>query len=227
MVPNFIRSCLVKLGSRCGEKIVHYMNSFVNYVEAGQWMSSHGSHTGNRWLKSREELFRLVASEVADKKVLYLEFGVWFGASIRHWTALLKNPESHLDGFDTFEGLPLNWKPLHPKGAYSAGGAVPKLTDPRVKFYKGLFQETLPSYVPSDHEVLILNIDCDSYASAAFVLNTLRAYIVPGAYVYFDEFCDRSSELKAFDDFVTLTGKRFRLVGASRELCHVCFQCIV
>jgi len=45
-------------------------------------------------------------TKVRDKKVLYMEFGVAYGASIRYWSRELKNPTSVFHGFDSFEGLP-------------------------------------------------------------------------------------------------------------------------
>ncbi len=94
------------------------------------------------------------------------------------------------------------------------------------KFFKGPFEETLPNYVLPDHEMLVINIDCDLYLSASFVLKSLAKYVCRGTYIYFDEFCDRSNELRAFNDFVASTGKRFRPVGASRTYCHVVFECL-
>lgn len=215
---------LVKLGTFCGERTIHFLNSSVNYIETGQWMKTKGFHTTNR-VKKREELFCQIASRIADKKVLYLEFGVAKGDSIRYWSELLKNPRCHLHGFDTFEGLPVDWRLGSKKGAFSTGGQLPQIYDTRVKFFKGLFEETLPHYIPPDHETLVINIDCDLYLSASFVLRVLVEYIRPGTYIYFDEFCDRSNELRAFHDFVAATGKRFELLGASKTYSAVVFEC--
>ena len=221
---NSIKTLLVELGSFCGQKTIHLLNSSVNYLEVGHWVRSHGFHTRDR-VNRRRELFDQIAQRVGQKNVLYLEFGVAAGASMRYWSKLLKDSSSHLHGFDTFVGLPSDWRMGDKKGAYSAGGLLPQINDPRAKFFKGLFEQTLPSYLPPIHESLVINIDCDLYSSASFVLNSLAEYIRPGTFIYFDEFSDPRNELRAFHDFLVASHKRFSLVGATRAYSQVCFQC--
>jgi hypothetical protein len=177
-------------------------------------------------MPSREELFWKLAAQIRYKEVLYLEFGVAAGDSIRYWSQLLKNPRSHLHGFDTFEGFPFDWRANLVKGAFSTGGKTPLIDDPRVKFYKGLFEETLPHYPLPEHEVLVINIDCDLYSSALYALKSLSPYVSRGTYIYFDEFCDRGNELRAFNDFLALTGKSFRTFGATQTYGQVIFECV-
>ena len=49
-----------------------------------------------------------------------------------------------------------------------------------------LLVQTLPKYVPPDYETLVINIDidCDLYYSASFVLNALSEYVRPGTFIY-------------------------------------------
>jgi hypothetical protein len=82
----------------------------------------------------------------------------------------------------------------------------------------------LGSYTPPEHDVLFINVDCDLYSSAALVLRHVRHFLCPGSYLYFDEFADRSNEMKAFDDFLVSTGMKFRVVAATKTLRRVCFQ---
>jgi len=216
---------LLRLGSLCGATLLRGFDSTLSYLEVGHWMKGRGIDPAER-MPSREELFRKLAAQIGDKEVLYLEFGVAAGASIRCWSQLLENPRSQLHGFDTFEGLPLDWRGDLGKGTFSTGGKTPQIDDPRVKFYKGLFEETLPHYVPPEHEVLVINIDCDLYSSALYALKSLAPYVSHGTYIYFDEFCDRGNELRAFNDFLALTGKRFRTFGATQTYGQVIFECV-
>jgi hypothetical protein len=220
-----IKKLLVKVGAHCGDRPIQSLDSVASYLYVGHWMTAHGFRPAKP-ARSREELFEGAALDFANRKVLYLEFGVAFGDSMRYWAHLLRNDASHLHGFDSFEGLPTDWSRSLVRGTYSTGGAVPDISDRRVQFFKGLFQETLPLYVFPEYEALVINIDCDLYASAAFVLNCLRQRVGPGTYVYFDEFCDRSNELRAFDDFIAVTGKHFQLLGATDTFRHVMFQCV-
>ena len=220
-----IKKLLVKLGPICGDGLIEDLDSAVSYLSVGHWMRIHNFRLAKP-ARSREDLFDLVATRFADERVLYLEFGVAFGESMRYWARLLRNGASHLHGFDSFEGLPSDWNRSLVKGAFSTGGSIPDIPDGRVKFFKGLFEEMLPLYSFPEYKVLVINIDCDLYASAAFVLTYLKKRIQRGTYISFDEFCDRANELRAFHDFIGATGKHFQLVGASETFRHVMFQCV-
>jgi hypothetical protein len=220
-----IKSLLVELGARCNGKTMHLVTSAVNYLEVGHWMKANGFHTRDR-VRARRDLFHRAADKVGDRKVLYLEFGVARGNSMRYWSHLLSNPASALHGFDTFEGLPEDWRLSAAKGAYAAGGRTPEISDSRVTFYKGLFQQTLPSYSPPSHENLIINIDCDLYSATSFVLNSLAPHIRPGSFIYFDEFGDPRHEMRAFQEFLAASQKRFSLLAATLSYGQVLFECV-
>jgi hypothetical protein len=219
-----VKRLLLKIGPLLGKKGLLLFNSSLNYLELGQWIKEKGFCT-NRLVGGKRELFNEMASQISEKRVLYLEFGVSSGQSMRYWSNLLKNPNSHLHGFDTFQGLPFGWQG-GPVGEYTRNGQAPKIDDPRVQFFVGLFEETLPQYLPPEgYEVLVINIDCDLYSSTMIALNKLADYIRPGTYIYFDEFPDRSHELRAFDDFMISTGKRFTLFAATKSYGQVAFEC--
>ena len=102
---------------------------------------------------------------------------------------------------------------------------MPKIDDPRVSFFKGLFDQTLPSYEPPKREVVILNLDADLYSSTIYVMRKLRHLMRAGTYVYFDEFVSFGHEERAFREFVDETGTRFKVRGNTRSLDHVMLQC--
>src|SRR6266545_4942707 len=76
----------------------------------------------------------------------YLEFGVYEGVSIRYFAERHRDPESRFVGFDTFSGLPENWREFGP-GHFDVNGRVPSIKDSRVSFVPGLFQDTLPTFL--------------------------------------------------------------------------------
>jgi Macrocin-O-methyltransferase (TylF) len=225
--PPFVlvKKLLLRLGSFCGPTFLQRFDSSLTYLELGHWMKERGLSTAEH-VESREELFSRLAARIREKHVLYLEFGVASGDSIRYWSQLLRNPHSHLHGFDTFEGLPFDWKQDLKKGAFSTLGKSPEIEDPRVKFYEGLFEETLPHYRLPEYDVLVINIDCDLYSSALYALKSLAPHVSRDTYIYFDEFSDRNNELRAFNDFLVSTGKRFRTFAATQTYSHIIFECV-
>lgn len=212
------------VGARCGERAIYNANGILNYLHVGWWLRHHGLEPSAR-SSSRYELFDLLADKIAERDVLYLEFGVHRGASMLYWSRLLKHPGSHLDGFDSFLGLPHDWSlEGHPRGHFSTSGKAPRISDPRVRFFAGWFEETLPRYDWPPHDVLVVMLDADLYVSTATVLHHVRERLVPGSYLYFDQFHHRCDELRAFAEFLDEYPIRFQTVGASRDLSNVLFQ---
>ena len=74
-------------------------------MQIGRWMREHGYSVTHR-VPTRQDVWAAVAARVRHRHVLYLEFGVASGRSIRFWSEELKNDASSLHGFDSFEGLP-------------------------------------------------------------------------------------------------------------------------
>src|SRR5215469_6659952 len=94
----------------------------------------------------REELYSYVNEVFFDGgrgSMDFLEFGVFEGASLRAWSNLNRNSETRYWGFDSFEGLPEDWRPRLKKGSFSTAGHVPSIDDPRVTYVVGWFQQTL------------------------------------------------------------------------------------
>lgn len=218
-----VKHWLTRLGPHTPHSVVHGLNAIANYLTVGRWFKEKNLTVPIR-VADRYRLFDLVEPDLRDARVLYLEFGVWQGASMRYWSKLLKNVNSHLHGFDSFQGLSEDWDGQAPKGHFSTGGQLPQTEDPRVKFYKGWFQDTLPHYRLPEHDRLFINMDADLYSSTKLVLSCLQERITNGAYLYFDEFSDRFHEMKAFDEFLRNTGMQFSVIGADLPLSSVLFQ---
>jgi hypothetical protein len=186
-------------------------------------MRNHGFFFPHR-VSSREEVWAAMITKLRDQKVLYMEFGVASGESIRYWSRELKNPTSVLHGFDSFEGLPEQAGPWY-KGQFDASGRVPIIDDLRASFFKGWFDQVLPRYHPPPHDVLVINMDADLYSSTIYVLNYLRPQIKPGTLIYFDEMNHLDHELLAFEEFTSQNTIKFRPVCADKTLAHVSFEC--
>jgi hypothetical protein len=218
------KSALTKVGANVSPSTLHQAQMAVNYMRLGQWVDAHGYRFGHR-VRNRTKVFDVVAQRVGKQEVLYLEFGVFMGASMRYWSNALTNPASKLHGFDSFEGLPEEFDMAHGKERFNVGGVIPKIDDPRVQFFKGWFSESLPKYTVPEHETLVICMDADLYSSTIFVLRHLRPWIRKGTYIYFDDMSRPEHEPRAFDEFMAETGRAFEPVAADVTLNTAFFLC--
>jgi hypothetical protein len=213
---------LVRLGSKLPERVHYELNGALNYLWIGGWMRTHNFVPRNT-LPDRYALFDEILVSVGDSKLIYLEFGVSSGDSLRYWVSRQSSPASEFHGFDSFEGLPADWVLGRPAGHFSTGGTPPEIDDPRVRFHVGWFEDTLATFVVPQGERLVVTLDADLYSSTVTALRHVRDSLRPGSILYFDEFNHRADELRAFDEFLTDSGLTFELFGATADLAHVAF----
>ncbi len=159
-----IKRFLEKLPTRLTEKIYAY-SIYPTYFS---------DFSKIQVFESREFLWALASEEIdADHKVLFLEFGVWEGYSIRCFANLFAHPESRFIGFDSFEGLPEEWA-AKPKEHFSTGGQIPAVDDDRVSFVKGWFSETVQQHLDEidfgQFDDVFVHFDADLYGSTLLCL---------------------------------------------------------
>jgi hypothetical protein len=142
------------------------------------------------------------------------------------WLSLNSNAGSRFVGFDSFQGLPERWDDDRGKGMFDTGGRPPEIRDPRARFVKGWFHETLPHFVSSFSfdSPLIIHLDADLYSSTFLALLSLNPYIKSGTLLVFDEFYDRDHEFKAFVDFVALFRREYTVLGELGGFAKVCIE---
>ena len=226
-ILRYFKYALTLAGSRLSGHHLHQLQMAINYMKIGDWMSRHGFHFSHR-VRDRSAVFSAVANQVCDSRVLYLEFGVFEGASMQYWSSSLKHPDAMLHGFDSFEGLPEDFDLHGPytKGTFDVKGMTPAIDDDRVQFCKGWFDQVLPTYEIPKHEVLVINMDADLYSSTIYVLRHLRPYFKPGTFLYFDDMSRPEHEPRAFDEFMRESGLKFQPVCADQSLNRVFFKCV-
>ena len=158
--------------------------------------------------RSFESDFDLMAfaAQLASKNGLVIEVGVASGRTINHLAGLL--PDRSVYGFDSFEGLPEDWRTGLHAGKFR--GDLPE-TKPNVKLIKGTFAETLPAFAQrQDEPVALLHVDCVLYTSTATVLRALGKRMTSGTVIVFDEYWNypgwRHHEFRAFQEFVAERG---------------------
>ena len=180
----------------------------------------------NAWLKRNpapvfDDRFALYdhvqATEIGDRAIDYLEFGVHRGESFRRWMEINSNPESRFVGFDTFTGLPTDWGKYLQRGHFDTGGQTPTVADPRGSFMAGLFQETLPGFLAAfaGGKPLVVHNDSDLYSSTHYTLAMLNDLMVPGTIIIFDEFASPMHEFRAWNDYTDAFMRKATLIGSA------------
>jgi hypothetical protein len=159
--------------------------------------------------------------QFSNEQTLWLEFGVYKGSTINK---ISEYSSSTVYGFDSFEGLPTDWRPKYSKGAFSLEGQMPEVRQ-NVRLVKGWFEDTLKPFLETQQKkISFLHIDSDLYSSAKYILDTCREYFTDNCMVVFDElvnfeyFEDKNSELMAFYDFIQETQIPWKWVGMEGEL---------
>lgn len=218
-----VRALLTRIGAHITPSQMYWIERVMSQLEVGHWFQANGFRFTPLYA-NRYELYSALARDIADERVLYLEFGVYQGASLRAWSQLLRNPQSELHGFDAFEGLPETWNAYNPQGKFDTKGALPQIDDPRVAFHVGLFHETLPDFVAPERERLLVHIDADLYSSTKYVLESMKDAIRPGTILLFDEFYDHMHELRAFNEFLVSSNMVFRFLGGATSLSQCAFE---
>lgn len=158
--------------------------------------------------------------DVAIKKAmiidgLVLEFGVFSGRSINH---IASKRDWIVDGFDSFEGLPENWRDGFAQGAFKVN-ALPSVRE-NVRLHKGWFEETIPQFLNSienkNSPISYLHVDCDLYSSTKTIFDLLGDKIIAGTVIVFDEYFNyngwEQGEFLAFKEFVEARSKSYEYI---------------
>ena len=136
---------------------------------------------------------------------IWLEFGVFSGSTINY---ISKFTDNVVYGFDSFRGLPEDWRQNHLKGEFDMGGTLP-IVNNNVVLIEGLFQDTLEKFLKkTDKKISFVHIDCDLYSSTKYVLDTISKYMADECIIVFDEIFNfneydgAASELRALQEFI-------------------------
>jgi hypothetical protein len=218
-----VRRTLMRTGRKLTDKQLANLRSVLSYLEIGHSILPPPTGTPAKRVETDFDLFELALSRVRGARPLYLEFGVFEGRSLRWWSDHLLQPGARFVGFDSFKGLPEDWRPGLGTGHF-ATGSPPDLEDPRVSFQVGWFDETVPAFEPPEHDQLIINVDSDLYSSAVTVLTWAEPHLRPGTLLYFDEFPDRDHEMRAFTELTRRSKLTFVPLGFARGGIHWLFE---
>jgi hypothetical protein len=192
------RKLLIRAGAHMSAERLYDVSCVLGALTLGHWARGLEQPIGGTKARDeRTETFHDALALLDTPNPLYLEFGVWEGWSLRWWVQHLAASEARFVGFDSFAGLPEQWRPDYPPGTFDADGRPPPIADPRVSFEVGLFNQTLPRFAMPEHDRLLVNMDCTLYSSAAYVLQWIEPHLRSGDLIFFDELPEYDHELRA------------------------------
>ncbi len=144
---------------------------------------------------------------------LILEFGVFSGKTINFIADHVQNETVY--GFDSFEGLPEDWRNGYEKGQFSKDD-LPNVNE-NVNLIKGWFSESLPDFISQHKEtVSFVHVDCDLYSSTKTIFNSINTF-TSGTIIVFDEFFNypgwEENEYLAFKEFIENSCWNYKCIG--------------
>jgi hypothetical protein len=179
-------------------KDIEFARQFRAAQESAEFADQH-----MRMAKNYPDKFALLEDAIDQMEIrgLYCEFGVYRGETLNFIASLVAG---EVYGFDSFEGLPEDWKQGHEKGTFALE-ALPQVR-PNVRLHKGWFEDTIPAFREQHPEqIAFLHLDADLYSSTRTVFELLGDAIVAGTVIAFDEFFNYpgwcEGEYKAFMEF--------------------------
>jgi hypothetical protein len=208
---------------------VEFIETITSNVDNNIYTSPRDSSARDLSSSLRDYYLLSFTLDYTDPHGAFLEFGSDSGSSTRVIEQYFLSHPSHYHarvyGFDSFHGLPENWRTGYPAGKFDHDGLPPYPETQSIKWKVGLFNETVPSYFQSLAESVtplsFLHIDCDLYSSSALILSSLLQYSdqlllssTSCTLLLFNELIDYSTfeehEIKAFYEFAQAVSTKYR-----------------
>ena len=153
------------------------------------------------YFDSHIEMLDFFTRQVADRNGIAIEFGVYSGTTLK---VIRQGFKGRVYGFDSFKGLPEDWRDGFPKGFFETS-EVPTIEN--VTLVVGTFQETLELFLDKLFEpISFIHFDADLYSSTSFCLEKVTNYLAPESIFVFDEYHNydgwQNHEHKAFTEWL-------------------------
>ena len=154
-----------------------------------------------RYFDSHIEMLAFFTRQVADHDGIAIEFGVYSGTTLK---VIRQGFKGRVYGFDSFKGLPEDWRDGFPKGFFETS-EVPTIEN--VTLVVGTFQETLELFLDKLIEpISFIHFDADLYSSTFFCLEKVTNFLAPESIFVFDEYHNydgwQNHEHKAFTEWL-------------------------
>ncbi|MAU98563.1 MAG: methyltransferase [Fulvimarina sp.] len=182
-------------------------------IETAEYYNQHARTA--RAFPNKNQLHKWAMSQRPPAMGLHLEFGVASGKTINLIASCTKE---RVYGFDTFTGLPEDWRTGFAGGAFDQRGNLPEVSE-NVELIAGLFEDTLPPFMAKHgaDKIAYLHVDCDLYSSSVTIFKNCVDRLVSGSIVVFDEYWNyggwQHDEFKAFQEFVEFSGVSYSYIG--------------
>lgn len=183
---EFIQRIYSHIGRHAAERAARDLQLIMERRIAEQSVDFLEAHAANAaGLENGDAVLVLAAKEALKIRGCFCEFGVFQGRSL---SALARvGADRNLHGFDSFEGLPEDWRAGFGRGAFRT--SVPKFNSSRIELHKGWFDETVAPFVETLNEPIALaHIDCDLYSSTKTVFDAILPCLTVGSVLLFDEY---------------------------------------
>lgn len=151
---------------------------------------------------TRHELLTWACQTYEQPDSIAIEFGVHTGNTL---TTIRNNFNGDVYGFDSFEGLPEDWREGFPQGTFRN---QTKPTIERTELIIGWFNETLPTFTHTlTKPISVTHLDADLYTSTLYALTHIAPHLTNPAILIFDEWhnypgCEQH-EQRAFHEWIT------------------------
>ena len=165
-----------------------------------------------------------------DGRGLLVEFGVYKGHSINYFAKRIK-PGRTIYGFDSFEGLHVDWIGNDlAKGAFDLNGVLPEV-EKNATLIKGWFDQTLPVFFADHPEPLyFISHDADTYEAAKIVFKFTAPRLRPGTMIVFDDYWGyrgwKSGEHKAWIELVAELNIKYEYLAFAMQQVFIIIRSI-
>ena len=208
--------------------------TLVTCGDTHHWEHQYYTRLLNECVAEQDHDFPVFDYEYKDRKILYtysheaivrnapmdfFEFGVFTGDSFRQWMRINTHDKSRFFGFDSFEGLPEHWQSCNlEKGNFSTQGQPPTIADPRGRFVKGLFNESLLPFLKTydARNRMVIHVDADLCSSTLYALMTMDPFIKRGTLIVFDDF-GPADEFAAFYHYTKACMRTWKIVATRKD----------
>ena len=159
---------------------------------------------------------------------LFLEFGVFKGDSINTFAKYLSIKQTHIYGFDSFEGIEEEWitHEYNPIGTFSLNKKPPKVNK-NVTLVVGKVQDTLENFLKEKNKTKIafVHMDMDTFVPTQYVLKKIKPLLEKGSVILFDEFYGfpnwQEHEYKAFMEIFNEKEYKFIAFGTRQAAIEI------